>query len=209
MYAREIDGQTLTLHVSGMLWGDSVVLNNVETRSEWSHILGRAMAGPLRGKELKIISAATVTWRRWREDHPETTVAALSRITEDYTSKAYRRPRDFVLGLKHQGEIVAYPLTELIQRTAISDAVADEPIVAVYDAPGAGAAAYHRTVAGETLDFAVTDGQLVAGGSTWNATTGEALDGPHKGQRLERLPTMIAYEKAWRAYYPGSRWCGE
>jgi hypothetical protein len=209
VYAREVEGRTLTLHVSGMLWGDSVVLADVETRSEWSHILGRAMAGPLQGKELEVIPSVMVTWKRWREEHPGTTVTVLTRSGKEYTSEFYWRPQRFVLGVKHQGQTVAYPLPDLMRRTAISDEVAGDPIVAVYDAPGAGATAYRRTVEGKPLEFVVTDGRLTGGGSTWSLATGEALDGPWKGRRLERLAAMISFEKAWRAYYPGSRWWRE
>jgi Protein of unknown function (DUF3179) len=206
VYARQLEGRTLTLHVSGMLWGDSVVLNDVETGSEWSHMLGRAMAGPLKGKELKVIPSVMVTWKRWCEEWPRTTVAVLTRSTEEYTAEFYRHPRQFVLGVKHRGQIVAYPLPDLMQRGAINDEVAGDPIVAVYDASGAGATAYRRTVEGEPLEFVAAGGRLSGGGCTWSMATGEALDGPRKGRRLERVAAMISFEKAWRAYYAGSRW---
>jgi hypothetical protein len=206
VYAREVEGRTLTLHVSGMLWGKSVVLADVETLSEWSHILGRAMYGPLKGKELQVIPSVMVTWKRWRQFRPATTVTTLVRSSEEYTADFYRQPQRFVLGVKHRGETVAYPLTELMRQTAISDDVGDDPIVAVYDGPGAGATAYRRAVGGQPLEFVATNGRLLAGESAWSLTTGEALDGPYRGQRLERVAAMISYEDAWRAYYPRSRW---
>jgi hypothetical protein len=192
-----------------MLWGRSVVLNDVETLSEWSHILGRAMAGRLKGRELTVLPSVVVTWKRWREEHPETTVSVFSRVTQKYTPDYYREPEKFALGLRHRGQLVAYPLTALMKHVAINDDVGGDAIVAVYDRQGAGATAYRRTIRGTRLDFSAADGRLVAGGSTWSATTGEALDGPWKGQSLQRLSAMISFETAWRAYHTGSRWWGE
>ena len=206
MYARRVGERTLTLHVSGMLWGDSVVLADKETGSEWSHILGRAMAGPLRGSELEVIPSVMLTWRRWKQDHPTTTVSALSRSASEYTAGFYRESRKFVLGLRHRGQVVAYPLPMLIRRTVIADKVADDPIIAVYDGAGATATAYRRTVRGEVLEFTADGRRMHAGGSTWSLASGEALDGPWKGQRVERLPAMISFAEVWRAYFPESRY---
>ena len=55
MYARKVKGKTLTLSVSGMLWNRSLVILDAETKSLWSHILGRAMQGPLEGETLEAL----------------------------------------------------------------------------------------------------------------------------------------------------------
>ena len=86
MYARRVNGRTLTFGVSGMLWQDSLVMYDVETRSLWSHLLGEAMAGPLKGTVLGQVPSVMVDWKTWKSRHPQTTVLNLSR-----TSAAYRR----------------------------------------------------------------------------------------------------------------------
>ena len=55
MYARKVKGKALTLSVSGMLWNRSLVILDAETKSLWSHILGRAMRGPLEGETLEVL----------------------------------------------------------------------------------------------------------------------------------------------------------
>ena len=48
MYVRQVNDLTLTFRVSGKLWNRSLIMSDVETRTEWSHLLGRAMAGKLK-----------------------------------------------------------------------------------------------------------------------------------------------------------------
>jgi hypothetical protein len=57
-----------------MLWRDSLVMFDRATRSLWSQLLGRAVAGPLTGRSLEVIPSEVTTWRAWRERHPGTRV---------------------------------------------------------------------------------------------------------------------------------------
>ena len=98
MYASKVGAQKLTFSVSGMLWNRSLVMLDIETESLWSHILGEAMAGELKGQVLKSIPSDMVTWSAWKRDHPKTTVLDMSRTRQNYTSEFYRDPKKFVLG---------------------------------------------------------------------------------------------------------------
>jgi hypothetical protein len=70
VYDRTVNEKLLTLCVSGQLWNRSLVMLDIETRSLWSHILGEAMAGELKGQLLKPIPSDMVTWAAWKRDHP-------------------------------------------------------------------------------------------------------------------------------------------
>ena len=96
MYVREVDGQELTLRVSGKLWMRSLVMSDVETKTEWSHLLGRGMKGQLKGKQLKAIVADMVTWSAWREEFPDTTVLDMRNTSRNYTRDFYRNGKEFV-----------------------------------------------------------------------------------------------------------------
>jgi len=63
-----------------------------------------------------------------------------------------------------------------------------------------------REVNGETLTFSWTDGTLkdAETGSTWDAKIGLATDGPLKGQALQPVPSLTAYDWAWEDFYPDS-----
>ena len=61
MYDRQVKDQEVTLTVSGKLWNRSLVMQDTETKSLWSHILGEAMDGELKGVVLKSLPSDMVT----------------------------------------------------------------------------------------------------------------------------------------------------
>jgi hypothetical protein len=219
VYARTVGDKTLTFVNSGMLWvrrggppvedGHTVVLNDLETMSEWPHALGTAVRGPLKGTTLKKIASAMVTWKRWKTDNPDTTVSILPRSGTEYTPDFYAPVQKFVVGVMHGDAAVAYSLPLLKERTVINDTLGSEPIVVVYDRAGYGAAAYRRTLKGKVLKFTSDNGQLFAGGSHWHNLTGQALDGPLQGERLEPINAIISFAVGWRRYHPEAKIVGE
>lgn len=210
MYAREVKGRKLTFLVSGKLWGHSLIMGDLETKSEWSHFLGTAMHGPMKGTKLKSIPSVIATWKRWKKDHPDTTVTVMKRSSGlTFMASVYERPEAYVVGLRIGDAVTAYPLPLLEKQTLINDSVAGEPVVVIYDHEGKGAMIFPRTLEEQVLEFAVKDGQVIAGGSRWSPTTGEALDGPLKGKRLEAMPAIISFADAWKRFHPQGRIYGE
>jgi len=57
-----------------MLWRNSLVMQDRETGSLWSHVTGRAIYGKAKGEQLEKLEAVETTWKRWFAAHPETTV---------------------------------------------------------------------------------------------------------------------------------------
>lgn len=56
----------------------------------WSPLLLAAVTGPATGSALEPLSSALVTWRRWREGHPDTTVLAPDpRLDKEYRREPY------------------------------------------------------------------------------------------------------------------------
>ena len=60
--------------VSGLLYNSDVLLYDRPTHSLWSQILGKAIAGPLKGLSIDMLPAAHTTWRDWKRRYPETLV---------------------------------------------------------------------------------------------------------------------------------------
>ncbi len=175
------------------------------TGSEWSHILGTCVAGKLKDTKLKLVPSIITSWKSWRESHPHTTVSVLSRTAPEFNVDMYDQPDGFLVGLRHGGEVVAYPLAELLEHPVINDTVGDEPIVVAYDPKETGAMIFRRTLDDAVIDFDAQDGDFTGGGSRWNRTTGIALDGPHKGKRLLRLSAILSFANAWRRFHPNAR----
>ena len=74
VYARELDGQALTLIVSGKLWRNSLIMMDEESGSLWSHVTGECLEGVHVGRRLPTVPSVQTTWAEWRSAHPRTRV---------------------------------------------------------------------------------------------------------------------------------------
>ena len=72
VHARRVGDRDLTFLVSGKLWRNSLIMQDEETGTLWSHITGEALDGELAGERLAIIPGVQTTWEAWREVHPDT-----------------------------------------------------------------------------------------------------------------------------------------
>lgn len=87
---RRAGERTLSFGTSGLLYQSSLVMYDRQTESLWSHFTGDSIAGVLTGTELESLPVATVSWKDWREAHPDGLV--LSRQTgseRDYGANPY------------------------------------------------------------------------------------------------------------------------
>ena len=204
MYASDVDGESLTLGVSGMLWNRSLVMYDRETGSLWSHILGEAMQGKLKGKRLKQIPSVMTDWRTWRSQHPNSTVAWLSRTSTVYRREFYRRPETFVLGIADGGKAKAWTFDQLSRTPAINDRWRGDWVLVAFDSDSVTARLYERTVNERVLTFRSGAGKLtdIQTGSTWEPTTGRAMAGPLAGKYLTALPAIVSYKGVWFRFHP-------
>ncbi len=206
MYARRVDEKTLTFGVSGMLWNRSLIVYDQETGSLWSHILGEAMQGPLQGKKLNQIPSVMTDWQSWRKQHPDSTVAALRRTSQEYRREFYRQPEQFVLGIVEQSRSKAWGFEQLSHKSVLNDVVGDRPVLIAFDDASVTARMYDRRFHGRLLTFQLQDGNLVDSetGSTWHPLTGQALAGSSAGEHLQALPAIVSFKKAWYQFHPDS-----
>jgi hypothetical protein len=206
VYAREVDGKTLTFGVSGLLWNRSLVMYDKETGGYWSHILGEAKQGPLRGKRLEQIPSVMTDWKTWSREHPDGTVVLLRRTSKEYSTEFYRQPEQFVLGLAQGGKSKAWGFDELVKSPALNDTFDGQPVAVLFDRDSVTARLYSRQVNDRTLAFEVSAGRIKdrETGSTWEPVTGRAVDGSLKGACLKALPAVVSYRKTWQAFHPNS-----
>ena len=102
MYAREVEAQTLTFGVSGMLYKDALIMFDRETESLWTQVDGLGILGPLEGRQLRALPAIHATWKQWKTLYPESQVLSKNAITPSaYT--AYNGNRDLgILGRRNE-----------------------------------------------------------------------------------------------------------
>jgi Protein of unknown function (DUF3179) len=161
VYDREIAGRTLTFGNTGGLYRNSLVMYDHETNSLWSHLLGAAVKGPLKGTRLRFIPSTFTSWAEWRRDHPRTLALSpehYSYIGAELTYTSYfssgqtgvlptartdpRLPsKALVLGVLAP-EAKAYPIAALAKRGTIHDTLAGHGVEIRFDQPSGGAAAF-------------------------------------------------------------------
>ncbi|MBI4168311.1 MAG: DUF3179 domain-containing protein [Acidobacteria bacterium] len=227
MYAREAEGRTLTLGVSGSLWKDALIMFDRETGSLWTQVTGEALEGPKEGTRLEEIPSIVTLWGRWKLEHPDTLVLVRDEGIErppEYRHYA-RDPhllgifgtknpdtrlegKQRILGIKpgvlNNPSSIAYRLGRI---EVLQDAIGGTPVLVVRGPRDSSGRIFRRTAGGRELHFKVRRGRLeravdLETGSTWNLLYGEAFEGPLAGTRLDLLPSIPAYWFAWAAFYP-------
>jgi hypothetical protein len=71
-YRPVVDGRRLTFYADDIS-PDSAPMMDRETGTRWT-MAGRAIDGPLRGKELEWVPSLQCRWYAWSSEHPETTL---------------------------------------------------------------------------------------------------------------------------------------
>ena len=180
--------------MNAMTWYDH------ETESLWSQPWGRAIRGPLKGVELFLLPFQLTTWEQWKQAHPDTLVMIndLDRVGGNRVGFSYR----FVIGIVVADQSKAYYFLDAMNAGVINDSLGDIPVLVwasdnIYQT-------FVRAVDGQELTFQ-QDGLFlldVETGSTWDAERGIAVAGPLKGKALQAVPSLTAYDWAWRDFYP-------
>lgn len=206
MYVRTVKGRTLTLTVSGKLWQRSLVMRDKETGSLWSHLLGEAMQGPLKGAELERLPSAMTSWKSWRKEHPGTTVVMLPRTSRRFLTSYYRNPKAFVMGYVSGAESRAWGFEQMEQHPVINDVFDKTPLLVVFETESKAPYLYERRLAGKTLVFVFAGGKLLDAGtrSEWNPATGKCVRGTLQGKQLKPLPGIVSFRRAWQNFHPRS-----
>jgi hypothetical protein len=134
VFAANIADTALVFGVSGLLYNSDVLLYDRNSESLWSQLMGKAIAGKMKGTLLPQLPVEHTSWKDWQIRHKETVV--LSRDTgtrRDYGRSPYsgyektRRlyfnvsnkspnsyhPKERVIGVEVDGMHKAYPVSEL------------------------------------------------------------------------------------------------
>ena len=219
-----VDGRRLTFETTGLLDG-AFRMKDRETGTIWTHLDGKAIAGPLEGQRLTMVPIPQTTWGRWKADYADTLVLDPDTPFQD----RYVRPvqigvynpneaiygddrlpsNTLIVGVEVEGVFKGYPLDELESAGGVvNDTLAGKPIVIVYDAVARTGVAYLRQIdgRGRTLEFynGSEDGYEFRDRETdslWDAH-GRTVEGVYGEARLEFVPSFISEWYGWSAYHP-------
>jgi len=225
VYDRQItQDRVITFGVSGMLYQNGLIMYDHQTESLWSHILGQAIAGEFKGTKLAFLPALQTDWQTWQELHPDTLVVGPGFFGRDVYASYYASgdtgvlgsqiPRDgdlyvkeYVLGVRLEGEARAYPFSVLGKEPVVNDAVGGVPVVVFFDEATASGTVFGRELDdGRVLEFQTGESPRratdTATGSEWDIFTGRAVDGPLRGTALTQVPITYAFWFGWADYHP-------
>lgn len=189
VYGRTIDGQAVEFGVSGKLYNSDLLMYDRKTESLWTQIEGRAVVGPLVGKQLELIDAQNITWQEFRSKRPNGQVLSTDTgFSRNYQTSPYgdydtneqlyfpvgsrddRLPlKTRILGVELDGQFKAYPVETIHQAKIVTD-----------------------IFAGRTL-------RLVANGEEVVITV---------AQTGQRIVPVHAFWFAWAAFHPGTELYG-
>ncbi|NEU09765.1 DUF3179 domain-containing protein [Flavihumibacter sp. R14] len=195
------------------------------TGSWWQQATGRAVAGPLKGRELKEIPSQQAALKTWLRQYPNSEVLqADSNFKEEYkhlasydkgTSKGGLVKRDrgswkfksWVVGVTHQTAARAYDWNQLRKQKLIQDSLFTLPLMVVLENDRVTFHAYDRRVKGDALTFSKIRGKNLLRdretGSEWSME-GLCLAGPLKGQKLKTVQSYQEFWHSWKTFHPNT-----
>jgi hypothetical protein len=188
--------------MQAMTWWDH------ETESVWSQPWGAAIEGPLEGTRLEMIPASIIPWGTWIKDHPET-------LLLDESGRGRFRLREessdnYVIGISIGDHARGYPFPLASRAGAINDTLGPFPILVLANIKTKSVQVYIRTVGDQDLEFILEEDILSdrQTGSTWDPIRGIAVDGPLRGQVLQKAPYMTSFNWAWYDFFPHTDFWG-
>lgn len=200
MHDRRIDGVPTTFGNAGALFMKAMTWYDHATRSEWSQPWGRAIPGEMKGVKLFLLPSQITSWSSWRQAHPDTLV--MINDLERLGVSRQRFDEDFVIGLILGEQARAYRFDQVRDLGVVHDSLGGSPILVT--AGGQSWHAYLRLAGGQTLTFSRQGDTLIdqQTGSRWDVERGLAVEGALRGELLQRVPSMSAYDWAWFDFYP-------
>lgn len=226
LYDGRAGGAVHRFGTSGLLYRSNKLMYDRATNSLWEQYTGEPVWGDLVGSGLRlaILPVVHTTWEEWLAAHPDTRVLDIETgHSRDYREgAAYARyfassglmfpvpdrrgplaVKDGVYAVRHNGEVVAYPILLLGERGFVEDEIGGERVVVFATADRTGARAY---AAGDERFVSFDAGAGVAlaeGGARWRLTEGALLDG--NGGELARLPGHNSFWFALTNHLPAFR----
>jgi hypothetical protein len=231
VYDRRIRDQELTFGVSGKLHANSLVMYDHQTESLWSHLVGAAVSGPMKGQKLKFLPSMFTDWETWRKLHPESKVlssgrAGLLASSRDPYESYYRStdtgiiptrvadkrifPKEYVLGLTLNDKAKAYPFSVLSRQPVLNDTFQGVPLLIVFEPESTTGVIFRRAFEGKTVTFrraADNKGLFLIDdetGSLWDGLSGKSIQGQLKGKKLEPVPATPSFWFGWVDHYPNT-----
>lgn len=215
----------LRFHLAGIN-NQNFLMRDEQTGTYWQQITGLAVAGPLAGRRLPLVSADELTFALWKVEQPDGTVIKdIAQFVPEYSkqdwdvrmakvptvlsyAQAGLKPRDLMLGIRAFGASRAFPYTAVLKEKLLQDRVGTEPVLLVVGEDNRSVRAFRQRIPGlsETPQFYRLANSVfmdASTGSRWNFQ-GCATEGKLQGTCLEHVEVIKDYWFDWRNYNPST-----
>jgi Protein of unknown function (DUF3179) len=148
VWDRRVEGRALLFEGTGALWRDTLVFRDRETRTYWSAATGRAISGPLAGRQLLGIPAVVTRGDRWEEVHPESLylevglgteasspvklkiyrISPMQGVSGEKTADRRHKPKEVLLAFAAGDEALAFTPREIEERDSVETTFAGQTV---------------------------------------------------------------------------------
>ena len=229
MWTRQLDGRVFTFHLAGIN-NQNFLMRDEETGSFWQQIDGKAVSGPMAGRQLELVNSEELSFAVWHGENPRGTVLLpAAQFEKDYEPKDWEKrmlraptvvntsatgiePRALMIGMEWNGASRAYPLQRVLDEKLVQDRVGGKAVILVAGPDGKSVRAFWSEIPGSggepqfyRKQEAVSEGLFLdsATGGEWNFR-GCAISGSATGRCLRRVATIKDYWFDWHLYHPQS-----
>jgi hypothetical protein len=172
VFQRTVNGIPLRFHLAGIN-NQNFLMRDEQTGTYWQQITGLAIAGPLAGHRLTLVSADELTFKLWKTEQPNGTVLNdVPRYVAEYApenwdvrmakaptvisyTQAGLKARELMLGIHVFGASRAFPYAAVLKEKLIQDRIGSEPIMLVVGQDNRSVRVFRQRIAGlaETPQF--------------------------------------------------------
>lgn len=227
MWEADPQGHSLHFHLAGIN-NENFIMQDAESKTWWQQVNGRAIYGPKKGLQLKLVPYDELTFGSWKAENPQGRVLRPGQHwkPEDEYAEGWEAevmglpvvnkvttlpPRELIIGINLDGAAKAYPYKSILkQGPCIMDTIGDKPIMILLHEDRHSIRCYSPIVRGEKLEFYAIPGSKPLRivdrqtGSEWDFS-GMAVAGSLAGTRLQQIPFLNDYWFDWKNYHPDSR----
>jgi len=202
-------------------------MRDEETGSWWQQVSGQAIAGPLKGKQLRSVFCDEVSFGVWKREQPngrvlkpDHSVAVKDYVPSDWDQRMTKvpvnigdkldrsmPPRTQIVGITIGNSDKAYPLELLVKQSPVIDDIGGVPIVIIVGKDRKSVRAYERVVDDRKLEFfgkndapefVLVDAET---GTEWDFA-GKGITGQLQGKELKKVAILNDYWFDWKIYHP-------
>jgi Protein of unknown function (DUF3179) len=169
VWKRTVNGQALHFHLAGIN-NQNFLMRDEETRTWWQQITGKAVFGPLKGRQLDAVLSDELSFGLWKQENPGGQVLApvekyAKQYESDWEPEVQKLPvvisfpgtglqsRDVLVGIEIAGLSRAYPLKTLLAESPVQDRLGGSPLLLLVGPDKKSVRAFVSRIGGSDLEF--------------------------------------------------------